>query len=68
VYLVRAVADSDEARLAILATFSRTGHNQADGNCGGKVDVPALTRTEHYQPDGTFTDWQSGGFNAPDRR
>jgi hypothetical protein len=47
--------------IAILATFSRTGHNQADVDCGGKVDLPALTDTGQYHLDGTFTDWQSGG-------
>jgi hypothetical protein len=25
----------------------------------GIADLPGLTRTGHYQPDGTFADWQS---------
>ena len=45
--------------IAILTTFSRTGHNWADVDCAGNMDVPALMRTGHYQLDGTFTDWQS---------
>ena len=43
-------------KMAILATFSRTGHNWADGDCGGIADLPGLTRTGHHQPDGTFAD------------
>ena len=45
--------------IAILATFSRTGHNWAALDFSGIADLAGLTRTGHYQPDGTFTDWQS---------
>jgi hypothetical protein len=47
--------------IAILATFSRTGHNRAALDFSRNADLPGLTRTRHYQPDGTVTDWQSGG-------
>jgi hypothetical protein len=47
--------------IAILATFSRTGHNWAALDFSGNADLPGRIGTGHYQPDGTFTDWQSGG-------
>ena len=47
--------------IAILATFSRTGHNWAALDFSGNANLPGLIGTRHYQPDGTFTDWQSGG-------
>jgi hypothetical protein len=45
--------------IAILATFSWTGHNQADVDRGGKADSPALTHTGQHYLDGTSADWQS---------
>ena len=55
------VMSKNVARLAILATFSRTGYNWAALDFSGNADLPGLIGTGHYQPDGTFTDWQSGG-------
>ena len=45
--------------IAVLATFSRTGHNQAALDVGRNADLHGLMGTGHYQPDGTVTDWQS---------
>ena len=47
--------------IAILATFSWTGHNQATLDFSRIAERPGRIGTEHYQPDGTITDWQSGG-------
>ena len=61
-FVMSEVMSENVAKLiAILATFSRTGHNWAALAFSGNADLPGRMHTGHYQPDGTFTDWQSGG-------